>query len=110
MSIFSAEKNVREDIRSAVPEFFSKLDKLIKEILGVKTNVSRLKTTQQSRAEILEMTKTGLIEMFKTIPMKEQQTNNQILEQILQAQTPAQAWQAIKPVFHLTEQTHHQDN
>ena len=49
MSIFSAEKNVREDIRSAVPEFFSKLDKLIKEILGVKTNVSRLKTTQQSR-------------------------------------------------------------
>ena len=49
MSIFSAEKNVREDIRSAVPEFFSKLDKLIKEILGVKTNVSRLKTVQQSR-------------------------------------------------------------
>ena len=49
MSIFSAEKNVREDIRSAVPEFFSKLDKLIKEILGVKTNVSRIKTAQQSR-------------------------------------------------------------
>ncbi|WP_338755041.1 hypothetical protein [Moraxella lincolnii] len=42
--------------------------------------------------------------------MKEQQTNNQILEQILQAQTPAQAWQAIKPVFHLTEQNNHQDN
>lgn len=49
MSIFSAEKNVREDIRSAVPEFFSKLDELIKEVLGVKTNVSRLKTAQQSR-------------------------------------------------------------
>lgn len=65
---------------------------------------------QHSKAEILEMTKTGLIEMFKTIPTKEQQTNNQILEQILQAQTPAQAWQAIKPVFHLTEQNNHQDN
>ncbi|BFL70701.1 hypothetical protein SKB0120_17630 [Moraxella osloensis] len=58
---------------------------------------------QASKTQITETTREAILQMFHTLPLDIQDKYKQVQQEILEAKTTVEIYQAIKSVYHLMD-------